>query len=142
MDLGLIAAILLGLVALWALLIMVLWLLRPKGLALSEVIRVVPAVLRLLRSIITDSNAPKDVRLVIGLLFVWIISPIDLIPEFIPVIGPFDDVVVAILALRYVRRRLGIDDLRQRWSGSAEGFALLERVIGPNPSPGCDDEPA
>ena len=135
MDLGLIAAILLGLVALWALLIMVLWLLRPKGLALSEVIRVVPAVLRLLRSIITDSNAPKDVRLVIGLLFVWIISPIDLIPEFIPVIGPFDDVVVAILALRYVRRRLGIDDLRQRWSGSAEGLALLERVIGPNPSP-------
>jgi len=134
-DLGLIAAILLGLVALWALLIMVLWLLRPKGLALSEVIRVVPAVLRLLRSIITDSNAPKDVRLVIGLLFVWIISPIDLIPEFIPVIGPFDDVVVAILALRYVRRRLGIDDLRQRWSGSAEGLALLERVIGPNPSP-------
>ncbi len=136
MDLGLIAAILLGLVALWALLIMVLWLLRPKGLALSEVIRVVPAVLRLLRSIITDSNAPKDVRLVIGLLFVWIISPIDLIPEFIPVIGPFDDVVVAILALRYVRRRLGIDDLRQRWSGSAEGLALLERVIGADPSTG------
>lgn len=142
MDLGLIAAIVLSLGAAWALLIAVLWLLRPKGVPLREVLRVVPAVLRLLRSIITDSNVPKDVRLVIGLLFAWIISPIDLIPEFIPVIGPFDDVVIAIFALRYVRRRLGIDDLRQRWSGSAEGFALLERVIGPNPSPGCDDEPA
>lgn len=136
MDLGLIGAIVLSLVALWVLLILVLWLLRPKGVPLREVIRVVPAVLRLLRSIISDTNAPKDVRLVIGLLLAWIISPIDLIPEFIPVIGPFDDVVIAIVALRYVRRRLGIDDLRQRWSGSAEGFALLERVIGADPSPG------
>jgi len=135
-DLGLIGAIVLSLVALWVLLILVLWLLRPKGVPLREVIRVVPAVLRLLRSIISDTNAPKDVRLVIGLLLAWIISPIDLIPEFIPVIGPFDDVVIAIVALRYVRRRLGIDDLRQRWSGSAEGFALLERVIGADPSPG------
>ncbi len=136
MDLGLIGAIVLSLLALWALLILVLWLLRPKGVPLREVIRVVPAVLRLLRSIISDTNAPKDVRLVIGLLLAWIISPIDLIPEFIPVIGPFDDVVIAIVALRYVRRRLGIDDLRQRWSGSAEGFALLERVIGADPSTG------
>ncbi len=135
-DVGLIAAIVLSSVALWALLIVVLWLLRPKGVPLREVIRVVPAVLRLLRSIVTDGSAPKDVRLVIGLLFAWIISPIDLIPEFIQVIGPFDDVVVAILALRYIRRRLGIDDLRRRWSGSAEGLALLERVIGSNPNPG------
>lgn len=130
MDLGLIAAVVLSLVALWALLIGTLWLLRPKGVSIREVLRVVPDVLRLLRSIIGDKTAPKAVRLVIGLLFVWIVSPIDLIPEFIPVVGPFDDVIVAVLALRYVRRRLGIDDLRRRWTGSADGFALLERVIG------------
>lgn len=65
MDLGPITAILLSLVAAWALLIVVLWLLRPKGVPLREVIRVVPAVLRLLRSIITDRTTPKDVRLAI-----------------------------------------------------------------------------
>ena len=86
--------------------------------------------LRLLRSVITDRSAPLDVRLVLVGLVAWIVSPIDLIPEFIPVLGPMDDIVVAIVALRYVRRRVGIDDLRARWPGSPEGFALLVRVIG------------
>jgi uncharacterized membrane protein YkvA (DUF1232 family) len=65
----------------------------------------------------------------VGLL-AWIVSPIDLIPEFIPVLGPMDDVVVAIVAMRYVRRRVGTDDLRQRWVGSEAGFAMLLTVIG------------
>lgn len=129
MDLGLIAAVILSLVLLWALLIIVFWIFRPKDVPISELLRVVPDVVRLLRSIIGDKNAPKDVRLVIGGLFVWIISPIDLIPEFIPVLGPLDDVIVAVVALRYIRRRLGIAALRQRWVGTADGFALLERVI-------------
>lgn len=130
MDPGLIVGIVLGLVALWAFLIVLLWLLRPKDVPLREVLRVIPDVVRLLRSLVTDKSTPIGVRLVIGALFVWIISPIDLIPEFIPVVGPLDDVIVAVVALRYVRRRLGIEDLRRRWKGSAEGFALLERVLG------------
>jgi len=65
----------------------------------------------------------------VGLL-VWIISPIDLIPEFLPGIGPLDDIVVAVVALRYTRRRLGVADLRARWPGTADGFELLLRVVG------------
>ena len=53
-----------------------------------------------------------------------------MIPEFNPVLGPLDDVVVSIVALRYVRRRLGVDGFRARWPGSDEGFALLSRVVG------------
>ena len=67
--------------------------------------------------------------MLIGLV-AWIVSPIDLIPEFIPVLGPMDDVVVAIVAMRYVRRRVGAADLRQRWVGSEAGFAMLLTVIG------------
>ena len=66
---------------------------------------------------------PLDVRLVLVVLVAWIVSPIDLIPEFIPVLGPFDDVVVAIVALRYVRRRLGIAGTARRWPGSPRGSA-------------------
>lgn len=71
-----------------------------------------------------------DVRLVLVALVAWIVSPIDLIPEFIPVLGPLDDIGVAILAMRYVRRRVGVEDHRRRWSGTDDGFALLLRVIG------------
>ncbi len=51
----------------------------------------------------------------------------DLSPEFIPVLGPLDDVVVAVLGLRYVRRRLGNDDLRARWRGSPGGLPCSSR---------------
>lgn len=129
MDLGLILGVVLGLVAVWAVLLAIFWLLRPKGVPVREILRVVPDVVRLLRSIIGDRTAPWDVRVVIGGLFIWIISPIDLIPEFLPGIGPLDDVIVAVVALRYVRRRLGIADLQVRWRGSTDGFALLERAI-------------
>jgi uncharacterized membrane protein YkvA (DUF1232 family) len=125
-----IVAIAVGLVALWALLLVLFWGLRPKGVPVRELLGLIPDVLRLLRSVIGDRSAPPDVRLVLVGLLAWIVSPIDLIPEFIPVLGPIDDVVVAVVAMRYVRRRVGVEDLRRRWTGSDDGFALLLRVIG------------
>lgn len=60
---------------------------------------------------------------------VWIASPIDLLPEFLPVIGPLDDLVVTALVLRWVARRVGRPRLRELWPGPPEGFALLERLL-------------
>jgi uncharacterized membrane protein YkvA (DUF1232 family) len=129
-DLGPILAIVLGLIALWAVLLVLFWALRPKSVSVRELLGLIPDVVRLLRSVIGDKSAPLDVRLVLVGLLAWILSPIDLIPDFIPVLGPLDDVVVAVVAMRYVRRRVGVADLRRRWSGSDDGFALLLRVIG------------
>ena len=126
----LIVAIAVGLVAVWAIFIVLFWALRPKGVPVRELLGLIPDVLRLLRSVIGDRSAPADVRLVLVGLLAWILSPIDLIPEFIPVLGPLDDVVVAVVAMRYVRRRVGVADLRARWTGTDDGFALLLRVIG------------
>lgn len=119
-----------ALVVLWAFVLALLWALRPKGVSARDLLGVIPDVVRLVRSVIGDSSAPLDVRVVLVGLLAWIVSPIDLIPEFIPVLGPLDDVVVAVVAMRYVRRRLGIEDLRRRWAGSDGGFALLLRVLG------------
>ena len=130
MNLGTIVGIIVALVAVWAGLLVLFFVMRPKGVSIREVVGVIPDVLRLLRSVLGDRSAPLDVRLVLIGLMAWIVSPIDLIPEFIPVIGPLDDVVVAVVAMRYVRRRVGIEDLRMRWSGTPEGFALLVRIIG------------
>ena len=130
MDAGWVAGIVLALVALWIALLLVFWLLRPRDVGVRELVRVIPDVVRLLRRLVADGEVPLDVRLVLLGLVVWIISPIDLIPEFIPGLGPLDDVVVAIVAMRYVRRRIGLDGIRSRWSGSSDGFRLLVRVIG------------
>jgi uncharacterized membrane protein YkvA (DUF1232 family) len=129
-DFGLLIGITVGIIALWVVLLVIFIALRPKGVPARELVGIIPDVLRLLRSLITDRSAPLDVRVVLVGLLAWIISPIDLIPEFIPVLGPLDDVVVAIVSMRYVRRRMGSDELRRRWVGTPEGFVLLARVIG------------
>jgi uncharacterized membrane protein YkvA (DUF1232 family) len=130
MDVGALVAIVMGVFAVWLVLLALFWLLRPKGVSVRELLRIIPDVLRLIRSVIADRSAPLAVRIVLVGLLAWILSPIDLIPEFIPGLGPLDDVVVAVVAFRFVRRRLGVDDLRSRWSGTDESFALLMRVIG------------
>lgn len=130
MDGRVIVGVVVGLVVLWVAVLILFWAFRPKGVAVREVVAIVPDVLRLLRSLVGDPAVPLDVRIVLVGLVAWIISPIDLIPEFIPVLGPIDDIVVAVVAMRFVRRRMGVEDLRRRWSGSPGGFELLLRVIG------------
>lgn len=130
MDAGFLLRIALGLLAAWALLVGVLWVLRPRDVAVSELIAFVPDLLRLVRSLLADRSAPLAIRAALAVLLVWLVSPIDLIPEFIPVLGPLDDVLVAVIVLRFVRRRLGLEALRARWGGSEAGFRLLERMVG------------
>ena len=130
MEPGWIAGAAVALVAVWLLLLLVFWILRPRDVPAREIVRVVPDVLRLLRALVTDGAVPVDARLVVVGLMLWILSPIDLIPEFIPGLGPLDDVIIAIVAMRYVRRRIGLNGIRARWAGSDDGLRLLVRVIG------------
>jgi uncharacterized membrane protein YkvA (DUF1232 family) len=130
MDFGWVVGIAAGLVLLWALALLIFWVLRPKDVAMREVVGLVPDLVRLLRDLIRDRTVPWDVRVAMVVLVAWIVFPIDLIPEFIPVLGPLDDIVVAFIALRYARRRLGIDEMERRWPGTADGFRILRSVLG------------
>jgi len=130
MDWRTLAVILGSVLAVWALLIAMLWILRPRDVGLGELLRVIPDVLRLVRRLLGDRAVPLRVKVALVFLLAWLISPIDLIPEFVPVLGPLDDVVVAVLVLRYVRRTVGLEGLRSRWPGTPDGFALLSRIIG------------
>jgi uncharacterized membrane protein YkvA (DUF1232 family) len=128
-DTGTVLAIVGGLLAAWLLLLVLLLVIRPRGVPLREAVRLVPDVLRLVRSLLADRTVPLLVRFWLVVLVVWLVSPIDLIPEFVPVIGPLDDIVVAVLVLRYVRKRLGEDELRRRWPGTDDGYALLRSIL-------------
>jgi uncharacterized membrane protein YkvA (DUF1232 family) len=129
-PLAVVIAIVVSLMVVWGLLLVVLWLLRPRGVPVRELLGVIPDLIRLTRSLISDGDIPLDVRLVAATAVVWVISPIDLVPEFLPLIGWLDEIVVIILALRYVRRRLGVPALHARWTGSEEGFSILCTVMG------------
>ena len=58
----------------------------------------------------------------------WVLSPIDLIPEFLPVIGPLDDVVIVALALRYAARQVPRAVLLEAWPANP---STIERLLGP-----------
>ena len=130
MDLSILGAIIIGLVIAWLALLVLLWLIRPRGVGARELARLVPDILRLVRDLVTDRSAPRGVRVALVILLVWLISPIDLVPEFIPVLGPLDDVIVAVIVLRYVRRRLGDVELRRRWRGTDDGYRVLSAFLG------------
>ena len=130
MDLSALPGILLGLLGAWALLVVVLWIFRPRDVRARDLVRVIPDVLRLVRDLLGDHAVAVGVRISLVFLLAWLVSPVDLIPEFIPVLGPLDDVIVAVIVLRYARRRLGEDELRRRWRGTPEGFDLLTGILG------------
>jgi uncharacterized membrane protein YkvA (DUF1232 family) len=98
----------------------------PPGL-LKELAGFLPACVTLLRSLSRDPRVPASAKIALAVAALWVLSPIDLIPEFLPVIGPLDDVVVVALALRYAGRRVPRDVLLEAWPGDRR---LLLRLLG------------
>ncbi len=122
------------LVVVWLAFVLVLWLHRPSRNLAGPAVRLVPDVLRLTRRLLADGATPRGVRVVLAGLVVYLVSPIDVLPEFLPVVGPLGDVIVATLVLGWVGRRLGPERLRRDWPGSEESYALLLRLLRMRPS--------
>jgi uncharacterized membrane protein YkvA (DUF1232 family) len=124
----LIAAILL--LTTWALLLVAAKRLPPG--TLKDLAGFLPACLTTVRRLRNDSRVPRRAKVAILLAGLWLLSPIDLLPEFLPIIGPLDDVLVVALALRYAARRVPREVLLEAWPGEPR---LLERLLGPPTTP-------
>jgi uncharacterized membrane protein YkvA (DUF1232 family) len=70
------------------------------------------------------------VRIVLALLLGYLLSPIDLIPDFVPVLGYADDAIIAMIAIRSAVRHAGADRLARHWPGTPEGLTVLTRLAG------------
>jgi len=126
-------AIVAGLLVVYAALLLLLWgyaRRHPETIGLREALRLLPDLLRLLRRLAADRSVPRGVRVRLVLLLVYLAVPIDLVPDFVPVVGYADDVLVAALVLRSVGRRAGEDALRRNWPGSPQGLDVLLQLAG------------
>jgi uncharacterized membrane protein YkvA (DUF1232 family) len=128
--LGIVLAVALGLALAWVSLAAALVLGRPRGGLLREAVRLLPDTLRLLKNLATDATLPRGVRARLWLLFVYLATPVDLIPDFLPVIGYADDAILVAMVLRSVVRRAGLEAVRRHWKGTDDGFGALCRVAG------------
>jgi uncharacterized membrane protein YkvA (DUF1232 family) len=119
-----------GLLLVWVALLLALWTVRPDERRLRDAVRLLPDLVRLLTRLAADQSLPRGVRVRLWLLLGYLALPIDLVPDFIPVLGYADDAVVVAMALRSVTRRAGAEALERHWPGTADGLEAIRRLAG------------
>jgi uncharacterized membrane protein YkvA (DUF1232 family) len=117
------------LVFVWMVFVVVLYFTRPDDSTISETARLLPDTLRLVRRLASDRTIRFTTRLPVWLLLGYLLFPIDLVPDFLPVVGYADDVIVTALILRWFVRHVGPDKLTQHWPGSPEGLDRVRRLL-------------
>ena len=98
----------------------------PSGL-MRQVAEFLPSCVTAARTLRRDPAVPRRAKVALLVAVLWVVSPIDLLPEFLPVIGPLDDVVAVILLLRFAARSIPRETLLGAWPTDPR---LLERLLG------------
>ncbi|MFF0109595.1 YkvA family protein [Streptomyces hirsutus] len=119
-----------GVLLFWLLTLAALALVRPRGNLLAEAIRLLPDLLRLIPRLARDLTLPHGVRVRLWLLLAYLAMPIDLVSDFIPVLGYADDAIVVAAVLRSVVRHAGADALARHWPGTDDGLTAVRRLAG------------
>jgi uncharacterized membrane protein YkvA (DUF1232 family) len=97
--------------------------------AAREMAMLLPNLAMLFKGLIQDPRVPRGSKVLLMLGAAWIASPIDLIPEFLPFLGPLDDAVVAALILRRLVRTAGREVVEEHWRGDRATVARLLRMV-------------
>ncbi|WP_338069447.1 YkvA family protein [Specibacter cremeus] len=129
--------ILAGLLGVYVVLLLGLWVYarrHPETVEMKDALRLLPDLLRVVRRLAADRAVPRGVRIKLALLLVYLVSPLDLVPDFLPVIGYADDVIIVALVLRSLLRSAGPEPLRRHWPGTPAGLRIIERLAGLAPS--------
>ena len=116
-------------VAIYAVAVLAL-ILAGRGVAARELALLLPNLILLFKDLLRDPRVPRGPKIVLAIGIVWLASPIDLLPEFLPVLGPLDDAVVAALVLRHLVHRAGADVVREHWRGEPDTLVLILRGAG------------
>lgn len=119
-----------ALLLVWIVLVVALWRSGRGVSGLADAARMLPDLLRLVSRLARDRTLPRGVRLRLWLVLAYLASPLDLIPDFVPVAGYADDAIIVALALRSVVRVAGPDALDRHWPGSADGLRVVRRLAG------------
>ena len=104
--------------------------LAGRGVAARELALLLPHLILLFKDLLRDPRVPRGPKIVLAIGIVWLASPIDLLPELLPVLGPLDDAVVAALVLRHLVHRAGAGVVREHWRGEPDTLGLILRGAG------------
>jgi uncharacterized membrane protein YkvA (DUF1232 family) len=110
----------------------------PKDVGdVVELIRRLPTYMRLVWALLRDSRVPGGQKLILAGIVGYLVLPIDLIPDFVPVLGQLDDIAVVLLGLDLFIRSAPQDVVDEHLSRIAQDkdqltrdIATAERLLG------------
>ena len=100
------------------------------GNPMVALLRIITDVVLLLKDLATDPRVSRSDKMVAGLAAAYLVSPVDVIPDWLPGIGQADDLAVIMLAFRRLLTGAGYDVIYELWRGSDEGLALVLTLAG------------
>ncbi len=105
-----------------------------KSLQLKHLVRdaalLLPNIVKLVGRLLRDPRVPRRSKVVLCLAAAYVVSPIDLIPEVIPILGWADDVLILIFAIDKLIERAGPDLVDEHWDGPGDLLSLVRETIG------------
>jgi uncharacterized membrane protein YkvA (DUF1232 family) len=88
----------------------------------------VPDCAVLFKRLLRDPRVPRRAKVALALVIPYLASPIDLIPDFIPVLGQLDDALLVAAVFGYVARSAGREVIEELWPGSERGLQIVLRL--------------
>ncbi len=97
--------------------------------AAEEALALLPNLVKLGWRLTKDPRIPLKARLFAGVAVAYAMSPFDVLPGWIPVVGQLDDILLLILALQYLMDAAGEVVVREYWEGSSDVLEVIEGLI-------------
>lgn len=97
---------------------------------LQDSVLLIPNIVKLIGRLLLDSRVPRRSKLVLGMAGAYVVSPIDIIPDVIPVVGWADDVLILMFAIDSLVERAGPEIVAEHWDGPGDLLELVRQAIG------------
>ena len=103
--------------------------LQPRKLV-EDVVLLLPNIIKLVSRLLKDRRVPRRSKIILGLAAAYVASPVDLIPEIVPVIGWADDVIIMLFAIDHLIDRAGPEIIDEHWDGPVDLLSLTREAMG------------
>lgn len=96
---------------------------------MADAVFMMPNIVKLVTRLLKDPRVPRRAKITLGLAAAYVASPVDFIPEIVPVIGWADDLLILMFALDSLIERAGEDVVSEHWDGPGDLLSLVRDVV-------------
>ena len=100
------------------------------GMWMKDAALALPNLVKLVYRLMKDSRIPRKSKVILGAILGYIVVPIDIVPDFLPVVGQADDALLLAYGIRHIIEVAGADIVLEHWDGSQDVLELVGQITG------------